>query len=109
MRPERRAHTRFVLELEVRYATVNRRGPSGHGTTRDLSTTDVSFAADGELPVGMYLELQIAWPVTLESGQQLNFVVIGPIVRSDGRIAVIRIRRHQFRTHSDSAYPEQPV
>ena len=98
MRPERRAHTRFVLELEVRYATVNRGGPSGHGTTRDLSSTHVSFAADRELPEGTYLELRIAWPATLESGQQLNFVVSGPIVRSDGRIAVIQIRRHEFRT-----------
>src|SRR5262249_47802839 len=98
MPPDRRARPRFLLELEVKYKSVHRKVLSGSGTTRDLSSTHIAFAADRELRLGTTLEMRIAWPATLESGQRLNFVVIGPIVLTDGQTVVVKIRNHDLRT-----------
>src|SRR5262245_62117251 len=101
MPPDRRARTRFLLELKVHYTSIHRihrRVLTGYGSTRVLFSTHIAFTADQHLLLGMTLQMRIAWPASLESGQRLNFVVVGPIVRSDGLTVVVKIRRHDFRT-----------
>ena len=42
--------------------------------------------------------MSIDWPVLLDGGVQLQLVVRGVVVRSDGAVIALRIERHEFRT-----------
>jgi hypothetical protein len=98
--PDRRASTRFPLTLEVRYA-VSGRLPSvqtGSGRTIDLSSSGLSFTADGPLLVGQTLDLCLDWPVLLDGAIRLQLMMSGEVVRTNGTMTALQIRRHEFRT-----------
>jgi hypothetical protein len=97
---ERRASTRFPLNLEVRYTVAGCRAPveGGSGRTIDMSSSGLSFTADRPLPTGVKLEVSIDWPALLDGGVQLQLVVSGVVVRSSGAVIALRIERHEFRT-----------
>jgi hypothetical protein len=96
--PERR--TRFPLTLEVRYIAVVRRAPveTGSGRTIDLSSSGLSFTADRPLLTGQRLDVSINWPVLLDGGVQLQLMMSGVVVRTNGTLTALRIERHEFRT-----------
>jgi len=98
--PERRASTRFPLTLEVRYAVSGRRAPleTGSGRTIDLSSSGLSFNADRPLLTGQTLDLSIDWPALLNGGVQLQLIMSGVVVRTDGTATALQIQRHEFRT-----------
>jgi PilZ domain len=99
---ERRSNTRFPLSLDLRYTIFDPSGPktTGSGRTIDLSSSGLSFVAEGQLAVGQTLDAAIHWPVLLDSGVQLQLILTGVVVRTHGNITALRIHRHEFRTRS---------
>jgi hypothetical protein len=97
---ERRTGTRFPLDLKVRYVVRGRRSldVTGSGSTIDLSSSGLNFRADKHLQAGMRLDVYIDWPVPLDGGVQLQLVMSGEVVRTDGLATALRIERHEFRT-----------
>ena len=50
------------------------------------------------MPIGLNVELSIAWPVLLHNVAPMQLVVSGRIVRSEGRRTAIQMMQHEFRT-----------
>ena len=97
---DRRAGVRFPVNLEVQYSVEGCRGPveTGSGRTIDVSSSGLSFTADRPLSIGQKLDLSIDWPARLDDDVQLQVVVSGVVVRTDGAVIALRIERHEFRT-----------
>ena len=99
---ERRRSSRFPIEREVRYKTLNQRAEilSGYGKTLNISSSGVLFTSDHELPIGTRLELSISWPAQLNEKCLLNLVARGRITRhAKGQLA-LQIQQYEFRTQS---------
>jgi hypothetical protein len=98
--PERRAHTRFPLTLEMRYSAYQVYAPVdwGSGQTIDLSSSGLRFAAQRPLEPGLTVDVAINWPVLLGGRVQLQLIVSGVVVWSRGTESALRIDRHDFRT-----------
>ena len=71
---DRRYDRRYEIALEVRWKLVRRRKvlDSGVGTTVDLSSGGIFFDAGRPLPVGLSVELSIAWPALLHNVAQMQ-------------------------------------
>jgi|ERR1017187_298427 hypothetical protein len=97
---ERRASTRFSLNLELRYTVRGSRAQveTGSGCTIDLSSSGLRFAAQSPLEPGMKLDVAIDWPVLLDGGVHLQLIVVGEVVWSKGTETALRIQRHELRT-----------
>jgi hypothetical protein len=63
-----------------------------------MSSSGLRFTADTPLSRGQRLDMAIDWPVLLDGGVQLQLVVRGVVVRSDGSVIALRIEGHEFRT-----------
>jgi hypothetical protein len=94
---DRRAGVRFCLDLTVRYAIEGNLGARS-GRTIDPSSSGISFVSDRPLQIGQVLKLSIDWPVPLDGGVRLQLVMMGDIVRTDGTLTALQIRRHEFKT-----------
>jgi hypothetical protein len=88
------------MQLELRWKLIHRRKvqETGAGQTIDMSSGGVLFEAPKPLPVGLNVELSIAWPVLLHNTAAMQLVILGRIVRSDGSRVGLRITQHEFRT-----------
>src|SRR5581483_11762190 len=97
---DRRFDRRYGISLELRWKLVRRRKvlESGTGTTVDLSSGGVLFEAGRQLPVGLNIELSIAWPALLHDIAPMQLVVSGRIVRTHGSRTAIVMVQHEFRT-----------
>jgi hypothetical protein len=97
---ERRASTRFSLNLALRYTVSSRRGPveAGSGHTIDLSSSGLRFDAQSPLEPGLRLDVAIDWPVLLDGGVPLQLIAAGVVVWSKGTETAMRILRHELRT-----------
>jgi hypothetical protein len=97
---ERRASTRFSLNLELRYTVFGRRAPvdTRCGRTIDLSSSGLRFAAESPLEPGLRLDVAIEWPVLLEGGVPLQLIAVGEVVWTKGTETAMRIQRHELRT-----------
>ncbi|MGB9456372.1 MAG: response regulator [Bryobacteraceae bacterium] len=97
---ERRANTRFPLTLEVRFAVSERRAlvETGSGRTIDLSSSGLSFTADGPLLTGQLLEVSIDWPALRDGGVRIQLIISGVVVRTNGAATALGIQRYQFTT-----------
>jgi PilZ domain len=99
---ERRRSSRFPIEREVRYKTLNQRTEilSGAGKTLNISSSGVLFTSDHDLPIGTRLEVSISWPAQLNEKCLLNLVARGRITRHlKGQLA-LQIQQYEFRTQS---------
>ena len=99
---ERRRSSRFPIEREVRYKTLNQRTEvlAGNGKTLNISSSGVLFTSDHELPVGTRLEVSISWPAQLNERCLLNLVARGRVTRYlKGQLA-LQIQQYEFRTQS---------
>jgi hypothetical protein len=70
------------------------------GTTRDLSSSGISFRCRRTLPEGCHVELTIEWPARHEDTESMELVVTGQIIRSDGGRIAVRMSSRRFRTGS---------
>jgi len=97
---DRRADRRYDLRLDLRWKLIRRRRvlETGVGVTLDFSSGGLLFETDRPLPAGLNVELSIAWPVLLHDVAQLQLVVAGRVVRSQGVRTAIRMVQHEFRT-----------
>jgi len=97
---DRRFDRRYAIGLELRWKLVRRRKvlESGTGTTLDLSSGGILFEAGRQLPVGLNVELSIAWPALLHDVAPMQLVVAGRIVRTHGSRTAILMSQHEFRT-----------
>jgi len=99
---ERRRSSRFPIERQVRYKTLNQRAEilAGNGRTLNISSSGVLFTSDHDLPVGTRLEVSISWPAQLNEKCLLNLVARGRVIRhSKGQLA-LQIQQYEFRTQS---------
>ncbi|MBV8071275.1 MAG: PilZ domain-containing protein [Acidobacteriaceae bacterium] len=99
---ERRRSSRFPIEREVRYKTLNQRTESlaGSGKTLNISSSGVLFTAEHDLPVGTRLEVSISWPAQLNDRCLLNLVARGRITRHVKGQLALQIQQYEFRTQS---------
>ncbi len=99
---ERRRSSRFPIEREVRYKTLNQRSEilAGSGKTLNISSSGVLFTTDHELPVGTRLELSISWPAQLNEKCLLNLVARGRVTRNFKGQLALQIQQYEFRTQS---------
>ena len=104
---ERRRSSRFPIEREVRYKTLNQRTEilAGNGKTLNISSSGVLFTSDHELPVGTRLELSISWPAQLNEKCFLNLVARGRVTRHIKGSLALQIQQYEFRTQSRTPIP----
>jgi PilZ domain len=97
---DRRLDRRYELNLEVRWKLIRRRRilETGTGQTIDCSSGGVLIDTGRPMPVGLNVELAIAWPILLRNTAKLQLVVLGKIVRSLGSRTAIQMTQHEFRT-----------
>ena len=105
---DRRSDRRYPLSLGLRWNLVSRKKvvDSGTGRTVDLSSGGILFDAGIRLPAGQKICLAIYWPVLLHQSVQMQLIVEGRIVRSDGGRIAIRKTQHEFRT---AGVPSRPL
>jgi hypothetical protein len=109
---DRRASTRFSLNLEVRYTILGGNKPVrvGVGRTIDVSSSGLRFMADTPMLTGQKIVVHIDWPVLLDGDTKLQLVISGVVVRTDGTEAALQIQRHDFRTrHAGQGPPLKSV
>lgn len=99
---ERRRSSRFPIERELRYKTLNQRAEilAGNGKTLNISSSGVLFTSDHELPVGTRLEVSISWPAQLNERCLLNLVARGRVTRHIKGQLALQIQQYEFRTSS---------
>lgn len=102
---DRRFDRRYGIALELRWKLVRRRKVlyAGVGRTVDLSSGGILFDAGQSLPVGLNVELSIAWPALLHDVAPMQLAVVGRIVRTNGARTAIHMTQHEFRTAGTAA------
>ena len=103
--PERRAHIRFRLTLEVHFTASGREKPveMGTGYTIDLSSSGLRFHADKPLkplPAGQRIRVYIDWPVLLDGNVKLQLDISGVVVRTDGAEVAVEVYKHRMKTRT---------
>jgi len=63
-----------------------------------MSSRGVAFRTDETLPVGTVINLYISWPIALAGRTAIMLFAEGEVVRKEGRVAGVKISRHEFRT-----------
>ena len=99
---ERRRSSRFPIEREIRYKTLNQRTEllAGVGKTLNISSSGVLFTSEHDMPLGTRLEVSISWPAQLNDRCLLNLVARGRVTRhAKGQLA-LQIQQYEFRTQS---------
>jgi hypothetical protein len=102
MGQERRVTRRYELHLTVHYR-ISQKGEStkwGTGTTKEMSTTGLSFRTRKPLPVGSHIEMIVDWPAKYGDDQPIDLQLTGFIVRSDAGRTAVRITSRRFRINS---------
>ena len=99
---DRRNNHRYDIHLPVQYR-VTQRGflpLSGTGTTREMSSSGLSFRCRRPLPVGGHIELLIEWPARAEADKPMELVITGIVIRSDGGRTAVRLTSKRFRNNA---------
>ena len=102
---DRRGDRRYEIHLALRWKLIRRRRvlDTGVGHTLDLSSGGILFDPGRQFPVGLKVELSIAWPVLLHNVAPLQLIVSGRLVRCAGTRSAIQMVQHEFRTMGISA------
>jgi len=97
---DRRGRSRYDIDLELQYKVVKHYQvcQTGTGKTINFSGGGLAFAGGDGLKPGASIELEIAWPVMLNSTCPLKLVVTGKVVRSSEAMTAVRMERYEFRT-----------
>jgi hypothetical protein len=96
---ERRVKSRYPLELNVRYETVETTGPvAGVGKTINISSSGMFLACASTLTVGTRLKAYVEWPNLLNGTTPLQLITVGTVVRRNEMGLSIVFDNYQFRT-----------
>src|SRR5215471_16949271 len=99
---ERRAARRYELHLPIHFR-VSQKGSVarwGSGTTREMSTTGLSFRSRKPLQVGSHVEMIVDWPAKYADDQPIDLQLTGFVVRSDTSRTAVRVTSRRFRINS---------
>ncbi len=99
---ERRTTRRYDLHLPVHFR-VSQKGAVarwGTGTTREMSTTGLSFRTRKPLPIGAHVEVIVDWPAKYADEQPIDLQLTGFIVRSDSSRTAVKVTSRRFRINS---------
>jgi hypothetical protein len=96
---ERRARTRFPIELPLRYEALQT-NIQGIGITLDFSSHGLLIsAARSKIPHrGSLIGVVVEWPVRLGGTTALQLIVKGKVVRHAPMSFAVLFERHEFRT-----------
>jgi PilZ domain len=99
-RADQRLNRRYPIALEIEYKLLRKGRVErlGLGRTLNVSSGGVLFEANEPLPAGSSVELLMQWPFMLEGVCPLKLVILGSVVRSDGKGVAVRTKHHEFRT-----------
>jgi hypothetical protein len=99
---ERRADPRYGVRLPLHYRIAQRGQPviSGAGLTLDVSTNGISFRCRKPLPLGVHIEVSVAWPALYRDMYPIDLLGTGFVVRSDRGRAAMRMTSHRLRVSS---------
>ena len=108
---ERRRNSRFPFREEVRYRVLKPKGDHtcGTGKTLNIGSGGILFTTKEKIPLGRNVEVAVAWPACLDGMCPLQFVAIGPVVRSECNRAAVRIERYEFKTRRIAASTPGPT
>src|SRR5271169_2445488 len=99
MDKERRAKSRYPLQLNVRYQTIGMAGSvSGVGLTVNVSSSGVCMTCTSTIHEGARVRAVIEWPSLLNGTTPLQLVTIGTVVRRQDAELAIAFEGYQFRT-----------
>jgi hypothetical protein len=98
--PERRAKTRYPIELPLRYQTLRSSSAGGIGMSVNFSSHGLLIsAASAQIPArGSRVDVVVEWPVRLGGKTPLQFVISGQVVRSETANFAILFEGYEFRT-----------
>jgi PilZ domain len=108
---DRRGTSRYPVREEVKYRVLQTRSPKtvGTGTTLNIGSGGILFTTEEKLPMGRMVELAVNWPARLGGTCPLKFVATGRVVRSEEKLAAVRIERYEFKTRgANSLMKDQP-
>ncbi len=94
--------SRFPIETDVRYRTLNQRAEilTGEGKTLNISSSGILFTSNHDLPIGTRLEVSLSWPAPLNDKCLLNLVARGRVMRHNRGQLAFQIQQYEFRTKS---------
>jgi hypothetical protein len=97
---ERRVKSRYPLELNVRYQTMDAGPVAGVGQTVNMSSSGMLLACASNIPEGVRLKIFIEWPSLLNGTTPLQLITVGTVVRCTEIGVSIVFESYQFRTMS---------
>lgn len=99
---ERRSKFRFGIQREMRYKLLEDDTivASGSGSTINIGSGGIAFAAEHCLKPGAFIELSISWPALLDETCPMRLIVFGRVLRSGSRKAVCTLDKYEFRTQA---------
>src|ERR1700733_1773989 len=100
MENERRVKSRYPLELNVRYQTMDAGPVAGVGQTVNVSSSGMLLACASNIPEGARLKIFIEWPSLLNGTTPLQLITVGTVVRCTEIGISIVFESYQFRTMS---------
>lgn len=111
MHGERRAKTRYPIELTLSYQTLDVNAPvSGVGRSMDMSSSGLLVSCPNQIPEGTILKITIDWPTLLNGATPLQLVTIGKVARSDAATFAVALESYEFRTTRRRSEPlDSPV
>jgi PilZ domain len=99
MDKERRAKSRYPLQLNVRYQTMGMAGPvAGIGETINVSSSGVFITSATSIRESTRVRVVIEWPSLLNGTTPLQLITIGTVVRRQESGFAIAFEGYQFRT-----------
>ena len=66
--------------------------------TENVSSKGILLHTERDLIRGQLVELALSWPVRLNGTCDLQLVIQGPVVRSNGASVAVAIERYEFKT-----------
>lgn len=95
---DRRARRRFTIQLPLSGTVLEQDRRPIKGTTLNISSKGILFAAVRAIPAGARVRIVIDWPTP--EGGEVKLVLLGRIVRSLGNLIAAQVCDHQFQTSS---------
>jgi hypothetical protein len=97
---ERRSNTRYPVELNVRYCTLENGWPLlGIGRTLNASSRGLLIASSQQnVHDGNLLQVSLEWPLLLDGTTPLQLIAVCRVIRCQPAGFAVRLQRYQFRT-----------
>jgi hypothetical protein len=104
---DRRSDRRYAVDIPLRFS-YSKQGVAylGSGTVADLSRSGVRFLTDSAPPVGVEMELRLAWPFLLQNVCPLELVISGEVYQNGPRGTIVTLQHYEFRTCGNRSFDQ---